>query len=259
MPQGSVEACDGAMNTAPGRHDHHKRPWRGDGVSTIESTDATAVRTPRASGTLSRLFAWWYPKLMGVSERAGQADVRRAQLGAAAGRTLEIGVGSGLSLPHYGDRVTELVLLEPNEAFHPELLRTIEGLAQRPWSWRLVSGDGHQMPFDDSTFDTVTASLTFCSVADPARVLDEVFRVLRPGGRLLFHEHVRGEGTRARLQDALAPLQVALADGCHPNRDFLAAVEASPLRTVDVVASKMPRGFPTVTPIVHGTAVRPVS
>ena len=228
-------------------------------MSTIESTDATAVRTPRASGTLSRLFAWWYPKLMGVSERAGQADVRRAQLGAAAGRTLEIGVGSGLSLPHYGDRVTELVLLEPNEAFHPELLRTIEGLAQRPWSWRLVSGDGHQMPFDDSTFDTVTASLTFCSVADPARVLDEVFRVLRPGGRLLFHEHVRGEGTRARLQDALAPLQVALADGCHPNRDFLAAVEASPLRTVDVVASKMPRGFPTVTPIVHGTAVRPVS
>jgi len=228
-------------------------------VSTVESTDATAVRTPRASGTLSRLFAWWYPKLMGVSERAGQADVRRAQLGAAAGRTLEIGVGSGLSLPHYGDRVTELVLLEPNEAFHPKLLRTIEGLAQRPWSWRLGSGDGHRMRFDDSTFDTVTASLTFCSVADPARVLDEVFRVLRPGGRLLFHEHVRGEGTRARLQDALAPLQVALADGCHPNRDFLAAVEASPLRTVDVVASKMPRGFPTVTPIVHGTAVRPVS
>jgi ubiquinone/menaquinone biosynthesis C-methylase UbiE len=194
-----------------------------------------------------------------MSERAGQADVRRAQLAAAAGRTLEIGVGSGLSLPHYGDPVTELVLLEPNKAFHPELLRTIEGLQQRPWSWRLVSGDGHQMPFDDSTFDTVTASLTFCSVADPARVLDEVFRVLRPGGRLLFHEHVRGEGTRARLQDALAPLQVALADGCHPNRDFLAAVEASPLRTVDVVASKMPRGFPTVTPIVHGTAVRPVS
>jgi hypothetical protein len=83
--------------------------------------------------------------------------------------------------------------------------------------------------------------------------------VLRPGGRLLFHEHVRGEGARARLQDVLAPLQVALADGCHPNRDFLAAVEASPLRTVDVVAGKMPRGFPTVTPVVHGTAVRPVS
>jgi SAM-dependent methyltransferase len=228
-------------------------------VDTTTTTYATTLRTTRAGGRLSRLFAWWYPKLMGMSERAGQADVRRAQLAAAAGRTLEIGVGSGLSLPHYGDPVTELVLLEPNKAFHPELLRTIEGLQQRPWTWRLVSGDGHQMPFDESTFDTVTASLTFCSVADPAKVLGEVFRVLRPGGRLLFHEHVRGEGARARLQDVLAPLQVALADGCHPNRDFLAAVEASPLRTVDVVAGKMPRGFPTVTPVVHGTAVRPVS
>jgi ubiquinone/menaquinone biosynthesis C-methylase UbiE len=196
---------------------------------------------------------------MGVSERAGQAGVRRAQLTAATGRTLEIGVGSGLSLPHYGDQVTELVLLEPNQAFHPELLRTIEALQPQPFSWRLVSGDGHQMPFDDSTFDTVTASFTFCSVADPVTVLDEIHRVLRPGGRLLFHEHVRGDGARARLQDALAPVQVALADGCHPNRDFLAAVDASRLQTVHVVPSMMPRGFPTVAPVVHGTAVRPVN
>jgi SAM-dependent methyltransferase len=245
MPQGPVAACDGAMNTTP--------------VDPTTTTDATTLRATRAGGTLSRLFAWWYPKLMGMSERAGQADVRRAQLAAAAGRTLEIGVGSGLSLPHYGDRVTELVLLEPNKAFHPELLRAIEGLQQRPWAWRLVSGDGHQMPFDDTTFDTVTASFTFCSVSDPAKVLDEIHRVLCPGGRLLFHEHVRGEGTRARLQDALAPVQVALADGCHPNRDFLAAVEASRLQTVHVVHSRMPRGFPTVAPVVHGRAVRPVN
>jgi len=225
----------------------------------VEHMDVTAVRITRASGALSRLFAWWYPKLMGLSERAGQADVRRAQLATAAGRTLEIGVGSGLSLPHYGDAVTELVLLEPNKAFHPELLRTIEGLQQRPWSWRLVAGDGHQMPFENSTFDTVAASFTFCSVADPPKVLDEIHRVLRPGGRLLFHEHVRGRGPRARLQDALAPLQVTLADGCHHIRDFLAAVEVSRLLTVHVVPSKMPRGFPTVVPVVHGAAFRPVS
>jgi ubiquinone/menaquinone biosynthesis C-methylase UbiE len=195
---------------------------------------------------------------MGLSERAGQADVRRAQLATAAGRTLEIGVGSGLSLAHYGDAVMELVMLEPNTAFHPELLRTVDGLQRRPWSWRLVSGDAHEMPFEDAAFDTVTASFTFCSVADPGTVLEEVRRVLRPGGRLLFHEHVRGAGARARLQDALAPVQVALADGCHPNRDFLAAVEASRLRTVHVVHGRMPRGFPTITPVVHGTAVRPV-
>jgi len=225
-------------------------------MSNVErALEQTAV-TPRVRQTLSRLFAWWYPKVMGISERAGQAEERRAQLASAEGRTLEIGVGSGLSLPHYGDLVTELVLLEPNTAFHPALLETIEGLEARPWSWRVLAGDAHELPFDDSSFDSVTASLTFCSVADPARVLDEIHRVLRPGGRLLFHEHVRGEGIRARLQDRLAPVQVALADGCHPNRDFLAAVEASRLRIVDVVHGRMPRGLPTVVPVVRGTAVR---
>jgi SAM-dependent methyltransferase len=208
--------------------------------------------------TIARLFAWWYPKMMGLAERAGQADVRRAQLATAEGRTLEIGVGSGLSLPYYGDSVTELVLLEPNEAFHPELLRTIAALPVRAWSWRLETGDAHCLPFDDASFDTVTASFTFCSVADPAQVLEEVHRVLRPGGRLLFHEHVRGRGARARLQDALAPLQVALADGCHPDRDFLALVRDSDLDTTDVVHRRMPRAFPTVTPVVQGTAVRPL-
>lgn len=223
----------------------------------------TAVRpgptaVPAAvGGTLSRLFAWWYPKMMGLAEQGGQADVRRAQLATAEGRTLEIGVGSGLSLPHYGGAVTELLLLEPNEAFHPELLRTIEAVPGRSWSWRVVTGDAHGLPFDDSSFDTVTASFTFCSLADPARALDEVHRVLRPGGRLLFHEHVRGQGMRARLQDALAPVQVALADGCHPDRDFLALVRDSALETTAVVHRRMPRAFPTVTPVVQGTAVRP--
>lgn len=194
---------------------------------------------------------------MGLAERAGQSDVRRAQLAGAGGRTLEIGVGSGLSLPHYGDDVTELVGVEPNEDFHPRLLETLDGLPARRWSWELVVADAHHLPFDDESFDTVTASFTFCSVTDPARVLDEVHRVLRPGGRFLFHEHVRGRGLRARLQDALAPLQAALADGCRPDRDFVASVEASPLRLEEAVAGTMPRSFPTITPVVHGTATRP--
>ena len=215
------------------------------------------VMETATTGTRRRLFAWWYPWLMGLAERAGQADVRRGQLQAARGRTLEIGAGSGLSLPHYSDAVSDLVLLEPNEAFHAALVQTIDGLGARPWAWQLVTGDAHDLPFPDSSFDTVTASFTFCSVTDPARVLAEINRVLRPGGRLLFHEHVRGRGLRARLQDALAPLQVALADGCRPNRDFVAAVESSPLRMDHVVHGRMPRGFPTITPVVHGTATRP--
>jgi len=193
---------------------------------------------------------------MGLAERAGQADVRAAQLAAASGRTLEVGAGSGLSLPHYPDAVGSLTLVEPDADFRRRLLETIRGLEHPPWSWSVVDGDAHQLPFDDASFDTVTASFTFCSVARPADALLEVRRVLRPGGRFLFHEHVRGEGLRARLQDALCPLQVATAGGCHPNRDFESHLVASPLHVQNLVHDVMPRGFPTVRPVVHGTATR---
>ena len=85
---------------------------------------------------------------------------------------------------------------------------------------QVTDGDVHDLDFPDRSFDTVTASLVFCSVTDPVRALREIHRVLRPGGRLLFHEHVRGHGVRAVLQDLLTPLQRRMADGCHANRDF---------------------------------------
>jgi ubiquinone/menaquinone biosynthesis C-methylase UbiE len=203
-----------------------------------------------------RLFAIWYPRLMALSERAGQAEVRAAQLSRAKGRTLEVGAGSGLSLPHYGEAVTELVLIEPDPDFRRALRKTIE---QQPGTQRhatVVDADVQRLPFDDATFDTVTASFTFCSVQRPDLGLMELHRVLRPGGQFLFHEHVRGEGLRARLQDVMAPLQVALAGGCFPNRDFSETLRRSAFRVDQIVPGRMPRAFPTVSPVVHGVASR---
>jgi ubiquinone/menaquinone biosynthesis C-methylase UbiE len=203
-----------------------------------------------------RRFARWYPWLMGKAERAGQADVRRAQLAAARGRTLEIGAGSGLSLPHYTAAVDELILVEPDPGFRAQLRATLRGMEPVPWWWDVTDDDAHALPFDDASFDTVTASFTFCSVARPEQALLEVVRVLRPGGRFLFHEHVRGHGLRLLLQNALAPLQVAIAGGCHPNRDFESFLDRSPLHVQHLVHDRMPRGFPTITPVVHGSASR---
>lgn len=210
------------------------------------------------SAVLDRLFTRWYPVVMGVSERAGQSEIRRAQLALASGRTLEIGAGSGLSVPYYGGEVTELVLVEPDADFRIALQRTLDELKHAPWPVTVVDADAHRLPFDDATFDTVTASFTFCSLQQPDRGLDELHRVLRPEGRFLFHEHVRGHGRRARFQDLLTPLQVLLAGGCHPNRDFVGTLRRSPFRIDRVVSTRMPRAFPTVSPGVHGTASRQV-
>jgi ubiquinone/menaquinone biosynthesis C-methylase UbiE len=203
-----------------------------------------------------RWFASWYPKLMGRIERDGQAAIRQDQLIAARGRVLEIGAGNGFSLPHYPHDIGELVLLEPSPSFRAQLLERVRGLAVQA---TIVDGDAHALPFDDASFDTVTASLVFCSLDDPTRALSEVYRVLRPGGRMLFHEHVRGGRIRGPIQDLIAPVQRRLADGCRPNRDFEALLAASALDVVSLTHLRMPTSVPTLVPLVVGTAVRSVA
>ncbi len=200
-----------------------------------------------------RWFAAWYPTVMEQIERNGQAAMRHDQLATAAGRVLEIGAGSGLSVPHYPADLTELVLLEPNPAFRTRLHATLD---RTNVAATVVDGDVHDLPFPDASFDTVTASLVFCSVDDPARALAEVHRVLRPGGRFLFHEHVRGVRVRGVVQDLLTPLHRWLADGCRANRDFESALAASPLTVVAIDRGRMPTWIPTLVPLVVGTAAR---
>lgn len=201
-----------------------------------------------------RLFASWYPSVMGKSERAGQGDIRRDQLAEASGRTLEIGAGNGFSLPYYTDRVESLTLIEPNPEFRQHLVSMDAPTV--PGAVAVLDGDVHALDFPDASFDTVTASLVFCSVADPAQALAEVHRVLRPGGRFLFHEHVRGHGLRGVVQDLMTPLQRRLADGCHANRDFEALLFESELELDELVRTRMPAAAPTVVPLVVGAARR---
>jgi ubiquinone/menaquinone biosynthesis C-methylase UbiE len=200
-----------------------------------------------------RWFASWYPKLMERVERDGQATMRHDQLATASGSVLEIGVGNGFSVRHYPTDLTELVLLEPNPSFRRQLSEQVESLEVPT---KVVDGDAHDLPFADATFDTVTASLVFCSVTDPARALSEVYRVLKPGGRFLFHEHVRGGPIRGVVQDLIAPVQRRLADGCRPNRDFESMLAESPLDVVSLAHLRMPTVLPTIVPLVVGTAQR---
>ena len=115
------------------------------------------------------------------------------------------------------------------------------------------------LPFAEDSFDTVVATYVLCTVPDPAAALREIARVLAPGGRYLFLEHVHaGDGTAlGRFQDLIELPHRYIAAGCHPNRRTEALLKASPLQVERVEHGEQPRAFPSVRPTIIGSA-RPV-
>jgi ubiquinone/menaquinone biosynthesis C-methylase UbiE len=207
-------------------------------------------------GLNERLFARWYPVVVGLAERAGQRDMRAQLVADARGRTLEIGAGSGLNIDHYLEEVDELVISEPSPHMLEQLRAQIGADPPRVGSWELVQAEAESLPFEDASFDTVVGTYVLCSVDDPHRVLSEVARVLRPGGQYLYLEHVHaGEGTMlGRFQDMVELPHRYIAAGCHPNRRTERLLEASPLTIERLSHGTMPRSFPTVRPIIAGSA-----
>ena len=200
-----------------------------------------------------RLFARLYDRALAGAERAGLAERRRSLLAGAQGRVLEIGAGTGLNLAHYPAGIEEVVLTEPEE---PMARRLEARLRDRGLAWRVVRAQAESLPFEDSSFDTVVCTLVLCTVDDPQRALAEIRRVLRPGGRLLFLEHVRSEDPRlAQWQDRLHGLQYRFGHGCHCNRPTLAFVESSGLRVDAVERGRIPNAPPIVRPSIVGRAI----
>lgn len=209
-------------------------------------------------GLNERFFAWYYPKLVARSEEAGQRETRAQLAAEAQGRALELGAGSGLNLPHYTERVSELVVSEPSPHMRQHLREAMERDRPRVGAWKLVDAEAEELPFEDASFDTVLATYILCTVPDPAAALREIARVLRPGGRYLFLEHVHaGEGTLlGRFQDFAELPHRYIAAGCHPNRRTGALISGSPLTVERLERGRQPRSFPTVRPTIIGSATR---
>jgi ubiquinone/menaquinone biosynthesis C-methylase UbiE len=168
-----------------------------------------------------RLFAAVYER-MAASESETMLAWRRWLGRQATGVVVEIGAGTGANLSFLG-RADRIAVVEPS----PSMRARLAPLAAEAGA-ELVDASADDLPFDDASVDAVLCTLVLCSVSDLPAALAELRRVLRPGGRLLLLEHVRSDDPRtAAWQDRAVPVWRRAAQGCHPNRDTLAAVEAA--------------------------------
>lgn len=142
---------------------------------------------------------------------------RRKALQAAEGEILEIGVGTGLNLASYPEEIGAIVSAGPEEALSP---RAVRRAAQRGMRVEHTRADARELPFDRGRFDTVVSVFVLCTIPEPLRAVRELARVLKPGGRLLFLEHVAAErGARRAFQRLLNAPMRALLCGCEVTRD----------------------------------------
>jgi ubiquinone/menaquinone biosynthesis C-methylase UbiE len=198
-----------------------------------------------------RLFAALYDPLSARTEKRFGAELKRELLANARGRVLEVGIGTGLSLPHYPAEV-ELVGVEPSEPMRRRAQRRAAELGRE---LTLVAAPAEELPFENDSFDTVVTFVVLCSVRDPDRALAEVRRVLRPGGRFIFVEHVRSSDPQlARKQDRLERPWGWIAGGCHPNRQTLGAIEAAGFDVVELEQKDLPDIPRLVRPHIIGVA-----
>lgn len=206
--------------------------------------------------TWGRLFAALYDRTLAATEQAGLGERRAELLAGARGRVLEIGAGTGVNVPYYTDAATELILTEPFEPMARQLRERVATLGREA---TVIVAPAERLPADDASVDTVVVTLVLCTVAELGAALAEIERVLAPGGRLLFLEHVRsGDPGLARRQDRLERPWRFLAHGCHPNRDTLAAI-GSVLEVSDVEPGALPKSPSFVRPMVVGTARKPAA
>jgi len=212
------------------------------------STEQPPARSPVG---WARVAALAYDPFVWVGELAGMRGRRKVLLAQARGRVLELGAGTGLNVAHYPDELDELVLLEPDAAMRQRLASRLRRVGRHAV---VVDADAERLPFADASFDTVACTLVLCTVPAPDKALAEIGRVLRPGGRLLFIEHVRAESpTLAHAQDRLLEPWRRFACGCRCNRATVELMRACGFQ-VDAREASWRAMPPIVRPLMSGRA-----
>jgi ubiquinone/menaquinone biosynthesis C-methylase UbiE len=208
----------------------------------------------------SRFFALTYDRQMAKVEKAGLRAIREGLLAGATGKVLEIGGGTGANLAFYGPAVESLTMTEPEI---PMVRRLERRVREQAAGTKVLRAPAEDLPFEDDTFDVAVSTLVLCGVDDQPRALRELRRVLRPGGLLLFIEHVRSDEPRlAHRQDRMNGLNRFMV-GCECNRPTLDSIREAGFAVSEVEHTTLPKVPSFVRPVIVGrataTAKGPVS
>jgi ubiquinone/menaquinone biosynthesis C-methylase UbiE len=213
---------------------------------------------------MSRFFAAVYDPFMRRTERACLQDWRQELLSPLEGRVLEIGAGTGANVNAYPRSLERLVLTDPDEHMVKRLERRIVdewpkngsspgGLPGNP---EIVVAGVDALPFEDASFDVVVSTLVLCSVPEPTAALAEIRRVLRPGGSLVFLEHVAAEDApkRLRWQRRVEPLWSRIAGNCHLTRTTGDTIAKAGFTIDTLKKESMRKSLPIVRTTIRGSA-----
>lgn len=198
-----------------------------------------------------RLFAAVYDLVDGVMDRRGLGAMRGRLLADLRGAVLEIGGGTGANLRHYRN-LERLVVTEPDPAMARRLRQRLAALALPFPVDVLEVGDLADVP--SGSFDAAVSTLVLCTVPDPAAMLADLRRVLKPGGRLVVIEHVRASGVAGRVHDLLTPLQRRWAAGCRLDRRTADLLVAAGFDVAEVRPWTLPIGVPPLGTAIAGVA-----
>jgi len=193
---------------------------------------------------------------------AGIQQARIDLVSSAKGRVLEIGMGNGANLPHYSAEADEVVGIEPCSAMVGMAENKLAKLDKKSKlnikreQYNLQVGSGEELPYDDNSFDSAIACLVFCTIPNAEKAAAEMYRVLKPGGSVLFLEHVHAKSSvKRRMQNWMNPIWKPLACGCNLNRDTKAVFSDAGFdyETIEEI-NHHPRMLPLFSSVMRGVA-----
>jgi len=194
-----------------------------------------------------------FPFLMELGTRALRREISEL-IGQAEGRVLEIGAGTGANLAFYGAAVQEVVGIEPVAAMLDKA-RQVVAKVNHDFPVNLQVGDARELPFADNSFDSVVACLVFCTIPQPEKAVKEMYRVLKPGGKMVFYEHVASSRPRIHAwQKRINPLWRRLACGCEITRDTRALFETAGFHFLQIRDFEHAKAPALMAPMIAGVA-----